>query len=212
MGSSLVLPRRIIDSQRGEFRLDHDTHSFYLGEKVIRGITGILKECGYINNDLLTDYARIRGTHVHSAIHYLNKGTLDWSSVADKYIGYVHAYKKFVTDWNLRLTSFETPLYHPILLFAGTPDLVGTVLDNVDAIIEIKTGPIHKWAALQTAAQELLVRAWETGKGKRRRRWGLTLNADGTYSKPKEFKEWDRDEAVFKTLNSTVQNRELYGA
>ncbi len=206
---SLTLPRTI-DSRFGEFRFVEESHTYFLGDKILPGITGILKSCGYIDTTYYTEEARNRGSHVHKAVHFLNKGTLDWDSVIDSYIGYVSAYEKFVSDWNLKLRYFERPMYHPDLLFGGTPDLVGTVLDNVPSIIELKTGPVRKWTALQTAAQELLVRAWDDDKSVRYRRWGVCLNADGTYSKPVPFNEWDRDEVVFRTLNSAVQHRELY--
>lgn len=215
MASSLTLPRSS-DAMSSEFRFVEDSHTYYLGDKILPGITGILKSCGYIDTAYYTDEARDRGSHVHLAIKFLNKGTLDWEDLIgkyergeNKYMGYVMAYEKFVKDWNLKLEFFERPMYHPTLLFAGTPDLVGTVLDNVPSIIEIKTGPVRKWTALQTAAQELLVRAWED-KPVHRRRWGVCLNADGSYSKPVPFNEWERDEVVFRTLNSAVQNRELY--
>ncbi len=207
--SSLTLPRSA-DAASSAFRFVEDSHTYFLGDKILPGITGILKSCGYIDPTYYTQEARDRGSHVHLAIKFLNKGTLDWDSVIDRYIGYVAAYEKFVREWNLKLEFFERPMYHPDLLFAGTPDLVGTVLDGIRAIVELKTGPIRKWTALQTAAQELLVRAWEDDKTVRYRRWGVCLNADGTYSKPVPFNEWERDEAVFRTLNSAVQNRELY--
>ncbi len=215
--SSLVLPRTI-DSRYGEFYFVEATHTYCLGDKVLPGITGILKSCGYIDPTYYTEEARLRGTHVHKAIELLNKGTLDWDHLIDQfesgesdYAGYVIGYQKLVRDWAIKVSIFERRMYHPTLLFAGTPDIVGRCLDNVPCIFELKTGRVPKWAALQTAAQELLVRAWEA-ESIHYRRWGVTLNADGTYSKPVEFKEWDRDEAVFRTLNSAVQNRELYGA
>ncbi len=195
--------------EHGEFRFVEEGHHYFLGDKILPGITGILKACGYIDSTYYTEEARDRGSHVHLAIKFLNKGTLDWDTVIDRYVGYVAAYEKFVKDWNLKLEFYERPLYHPHLLFAGTPDLVGTVLDGIPSIIEIKTGPVRKWTALQTAAQELLVRAWEE-KPVHRRRWGVCLNVDGSYSKPVPFNEWERDEAVFRTLNSAVQHRELY--
>lgn len=202
--SEAFAPIRILDSRHGVFRFVEDTHRYYLGDKILPGITGILKTCLYTDPTYYTEESRVRGTNVHKAIQFLNKGTLNWATVIDQYLGYVIAYEKFVKDWNLKLSLYELPLYHPDLLFAGTPDLVGSVLDGVPAIIDIKTGPIMKWVALQTAAQELLVRAWNPDKAMRYRRWGVKLNVDGTYSKPVEFKEM-RDEAVFRTLNMAVQ-------
>ncbi len=196
--SSLILPRS------GEFSFDEESHTYRLGDKILPGITGILKACGYIDTSYYTEEARDRGSHVHLAIKFLNKGTLDWNTVIDRYIGYVSAYEKFVRDWNVKVRIFETPMYHPELLFGGTPDIVGTMLDNVPFIGEMKTGQIMPWTALQTIAQEVLVRAWDT-EPVRYRRIGIPLRADGTYGKPKEFKDFNRDEAVFRMLNSATQ-------
>jgi hypothetical protein len=196
--SSLLLP-----NAAGEFRYDDPSHTYSLGGKILPSITGILKACRYVDTTHYTPEARTRGSHVHLAIKFLNKGTLDWASVRDEYIGYVLAYQKLVKDWEFLVELFEVPMFHPILLFGGTPDLVGTVFGGVRAIIELKTGPVMKWTALQTIAQEMLLRATEPSV--RYRRWGVTLNADGTYSKPKEFKEYERDEAVFRMLNTAVQ-------
>lgn len=210
--SELTLPRTI-DSRFGEFRFEAEAHKYYLGDKVLPGITGILKSCGDIDTTYYTDEGRTRGSHVHAACHYLNKGTLDWNHLIDQYesgqtqyAGYVIGYEKFFREWNVKLEFFERPMYHPTLLFAGTPDLVCRVLDNVPAIIELKTGAIPEWAKYQTAAQELLVRAWEETP-LHRRRWGVRLNKDGTYSKPVEFKDWDADEVDFRMRNSIVQRR-----
>lgn len=201
--NALILPRTL-DKLSKEFRYVDETHTYFLGERKLPSITGILRMCGYVDTQWYTEEARSRGSHVHLAIKFLNKQTLDWSSVIDRYIGYVMAYEKFVRDWNFKIGIFELPLYHPDLLFGGTPDLVGTCLENVPCIVELKTGPVMKWTALQTAAQELLIRAWD-GPEIRRRRWGVTLNADGTYSKPKEFLDFNRDETVFRMLNTAVQ-------
>lgn len=198
--SSLLLP-----TTGEEFKFIEETHTYLLGEKKLPSITGIIRDCGYSDTRFYTEEARTRGSHVHLAIKFLNKRTLDWSSVLDKYLGYVMAYEKFARDWNLVVRIFELPMFHRLLLFAGMPDLIGTVLDGVPAIIELKTGVVPRWAALQTMAQELLIRAWEPKQTIRYRRWGVTLNADGTYSKPKEFKDFERDEAVFRMLNTAVQ-------
>jgi hypothetical protein len=199
----LLLPVRMTDSRFGAFTFDKTNHVYRLGARVLPGITGTLVHHKIIDPTYYTEEGRTRGTHVHQAIHYLNRGTLDWAQLKDKYVGYVMAYEKFMREWNLKLVSFEQGLYHPALLFAGTPDLVGTVLDNVPAIVEIKTGVVPKWAALQTAAQALLVKAWDP-QALDRRRFGITLNADGTYSKPKEFENWASDELEYRTLNSAM--------
>jgi hypothetical protein len=211
LNSTLLRRGRVVKTPSPEFRFDPVPHTYYLGTRILPSITQILVETKYIDKTYYTDEARLRGTHVHQAIHYLNKGTLDWSDLEDKYFGYVMGYEKFVKDWNLKLEIFEKPMYHPSLFFAGTPDIVGTVLDNIPAIVELKTGNVPDWAAQQTIAQEMLVNAWEV-KPIRRRRFGLKLNANGTYSKPVEFKNFMLDEVTFKSNNVSVQHRPLYGA
>lgn len=195
----------VFDANLGLFRYVDETHTYYLGERVLPSITGILKAVCYVDTTWYTEEARNRGSHVHKAIHFLNKRTLDWDSVLDAYLGYVMAYERFRKDWNFLVTVHELAMYHPELLFGGTPDAIGTVLDRIPAIVEFKTGQVMKWTALQTAGQELLIRVAEPQKNIRYRRWGVTLNADGTYDKPIEFKEFERDERVFRMLNTTVQ-------
>lgn len=212
-----------VDGRAGEFRFVDETHTYYLGEKILPSITGIIKQCGYVDTQWYTQASRIRGTQVHRAIQYLNEGDLDWDALLSNYEaaaikdpdaenipGYVMAYEKFVKDWNLKVRLFEKPLFHPELQFAGTPDIDGRVLDDVPAIIELKTGPIMPWVALQTIAQEMLVRVWDDPFSPRRRRFGLKLNSDGTYNKPVEFTNFMLDEMVWKSLVFTVNARESY--
>jgi hypothetical protein len=191
------------------FRFVEETHTYYLGPKILPSITQILDAMGYVNKDYFKEEHRYRGQYVHWVIRLLNEGTLDEADIALQYRGYYDAYKRFVIDWDVQVMMFEEPLYHPDFLFAGTPDIVGLVLGGIPAIIELKTGTVPKWAALQTAAQAMLIRAWEE-QPIMRRRWGVHLKADGTYSKPVEHTEYLMDESVFKTLNSAVQNRERY--
>jgi len=201
--SNLILPRTW-EARSSLFRFDEPTHVYWLGEKKLPGITGILQACRYVDTKWYTAEARNRGSHVHLGIKFLNKGTLDWTTVLDEYLGYILAYQKLVRDWQIEVEYFERPMYHPELLFGGTPDIICRVLGGIPAIVELKTGPVMPWTALQTIGQELLDRAWSP-EPIRRRRWGVTLNADGTYTKPKEFKDYERDEAVFRMLNTVVQ-------
>lgn len=192
------------------FHLEPIQHKYWLNGVMLPGITGMLKGCGYVDVEWMKPSARIRGSEVHKAIHYLNEGDLDWDSVPRGWAGYVHAYVKLGKDWNIVPELCEVPLYHPGLGFAGTADIVGKVFDNVPAIIEIKTGPIKKWVPLQTIAQDMLLRPWEPG-GVRRRRWAVQLNEDGTYKPSPEFTDYATDEAQFLNIISTVRGRDRYG-
>jgi hypothetical protein len=189
-----------------EFRFIQETHTYLLGERILPSITQILDEEGYIDKEWWKPEHRLRGSRVHDAVRMLNKGTLDWADLDDAYFGYVQAYEKLITDFKITPTIYEEPMYHPKLWFAGTPDVV-----TEDAIWELKTGQIHEWVKLQTIAQEMLVRAWET-RPRRRRRFGVRLNKNGTYSRPVDLTNWKQDEYVFTTNTASVQNKPLYGA
>lgn len=192
------------------FYLEPVGHNYWLDNKRIPGCTGMLKDQGYIDVEWCKPSARLRGSEVHKGIHYLNEGDLHWDSVPRAYRGYLEAYQRFFQDWNVIPELVEVPIYHPVYRYGVTADIVGRVLDNVPAIIEIKTGPIKKWVPLQTIAQEMAVRAWEPG-APHRRRWGVRLNEDGTYKPSPEFVNYDRDEAQFRIILGAVQGRDLYG-
>ncbi len=188
------------------FTFDEATHIYRLGDRVLPSITQILKECGYVDDTYYTEEHRYRGQYVHWCVRLINENNLDWDDVHPEFRGYCDAYVKAVKELNIVPISFEEPLYHSVLHFAGTPDIVAE-----DALWELKTGAIMKWAGLQTAGQEILAQVkWP--RPKPRRRFGLRLNKDGTYEKPKEFRDNILDKMTFMALNTTVQHRLLYGS
>ena len=87
------------------------------------------------------------------------------------------AWEKFKRDWKFIPRIMELPMYDPLLMFAGIPDREG-LLDGEPAIIEIKSGLMPRWAAYQTAGQELLLNAWDDPKiSVVRRRYGVALQS-----------------------------------
>lgn len=77
-----------------------------------------------------------RGTEVHLAAQALDgAGSV---SVAEEHLFYVRAYRDFLTEHSAVWSLTEKPLYHPTLLFAGTPDRYG-LLDGKYTLLDIKT-------------------------------------------------------------------------
>jgi hypothetical protein len=181
------------------FRFDPIPHLSYLQDKILWSITGSLKQSGIVKTDYYTREGMIRGSYVHSACHYLDESDLDWSALENhpyNIIGYVRAWEAFKRDWNFKPRLIELPMYEPNLMMSGIPDREGLILDGEPAIVEIKSGSMKFWTAFQTAGQDLLLQAWDA-KPVYRRRFGVALQADGTYKKPVEFTD-DHDYDVMR--------------
>lgn len=140
-------------------------------------VTGVLKDMGLIYGG--SETAMQRGRAVHTGIALLATGKLDWSSVSDEILPYLMAYEQFVDHSKFSVSCVETPVYHRLYDFKGTPDLVGSMGDET-WIVEVKTGAKEPWHELQTGAYQLLL---ERPESKRFiRRVGLYLSINGTYS------------------------------
>lgn len=187
-----------------DFKFHKENHTYTLGNVILPGITSVLKECG-----LTPEYygdnteARTRGSRVHAFTHYLDESDLDWAQVKDEEMGYVLAYERWKKQTGFMPVLIEKPMYHAIFLFAGTPDRVGRLPDGTKAIVELKTGQIQPAAALQTAAQEMLV------NDGRHMRVAVQLNADGTF-KMQIFKDY-RDASMFLSALAIYQWRQSNG-
>lgn len=104
--------------------------------------------------------ARWRGTNVHAACEMLDTpGGLDWDSLDETELGYVQGWENFRRD-----TSFdpipefiETPLANLQYRFTGRPDRIGYLRDGSLAVVDLKTGDIEPYAALQMAGYGFLV-------------------------------------------------------
>ena len=190
------------------FLFDPVTHSYWLNGRRIPGITELLSIFGYIDKaqyEKRGPNAALRGKAIHSACELLDQNDLDWTSITDDGIPYVMGYEKFLKENDIVIEHewSEKPLYHPILLFGGTPDR-RLILNGRRSIVDLKTGVIQPWAALQTAAQEILMQDEEPFD-----RYALRLTPDGDY-KLKAFTN-PRDLPLFKSLVAHYWNQVQYG-
>lgn len=152
-----------------------ETHEYFLEDgRELYSITRVLREAGLVDESHFNDEVRQRGTAVHAAIHYLNDGDLNWSTVDEAILPYVRGYEKFKQESGFVPVFNEQPFFSERYMIACHIDQAGA-LRGKDSIVEIKTGSMQPWTALQTAGQSLCL------PGFRDRRFGLELPGDGTY-------------------------------
>lgn len=167
---------------------DAENHIYRSSTGRLPGATDIIKGEGLINPMWMTEDARWRGKCVHRGVELFNKGELDWATVDEMVSGYLRSYEKFLSTTGFVVEGGETPCFDTA--FAALPDIWGH-LNGFTAIVELKTGPIPKWAAIQTALQK---RALRTQFGFHvNKRFGLRLMADGSLAKLQPFDD-DRDD------------------
>lgn len=115
-----------------------------------------------------------RGTKVHSAIHYLIKGTLNWDTVDPHVIVFVRAFQDFMASTGAIVTETESIVYHENPEFAGRFDAV-LQLQN-EWLVDWKTGAPSAWHLQQVALYS--VAKWRASY---KRAALLYLKSDGTF-------------------------------
>jgi len=140
-----------------------------------------------------------RGTAVHAACEYNDKGTLDLSSVDDLIRPRLDAWRRFRLDIGGELIAIEAAVEHPRLAYCGRLDRV--LRDcrcwyGGDVIVDIKSGKPMPHCALQTMGYKM---AWEAMHPRRRRRYrrcAVELRETGKYDLT-WFGEDDLDQAAW---------------
>ena len=157
---------------------DAEAHRYFLDDVEIPSVTTVIRTNG-LGGDFSrvppADLTRARdlGRAVHAALHYLDEGELDESTVAEAVWPYIEAWTRFKKDHGVTVTHMERCLADGALRFGGTLDrevLVGANRDSV--LIDIKTGSLEG-AQFQTAAYHYLA-----GCGPQTQRWAVPLHPD----------------------------------
>lgn len=145
------------DGVHHEITLDPDIHEYYVGGRKVHSVTQVLDSGGYIKSTKWgNDYAMERGRAVHLLCHLHDVGMgKDPDKIADEYRPYRDAYLEFLSSTGLKVVQSEKMRYCPTLGFCGTPDKEGHV-QGVPTIVDLKTGEVQAWAALQTAGYAIL--------------------------------------------------------
>lgn len=159
-------------------------------------VTALLAEAGLIDRTWFDEYGATRGSHVHLACQYLDAGELDEDSLDPVLIPYVEGWKRFKADTGIIVRMAEERITSERLGVTGTPDRVVDWPSVGFAVIDIKSGSLSDWTAIQLAAYKLLI-IEKTGlpQAERMKRFAVRLPGDGTY-KVKEYKD-RADEGIF---------------
>jgi len=135
-----------------DFRFDSTDHSYWIGERQLPSVTTILEDLGIIGNAYYTQESAERGRLLHEYLADEDRSdtdpirhgpgeTIAWSKAARE-------------DHHWACLEIETPRYHPLGSYAGTPDRVMRDLDEPrfkPFVVEIKTGAPCRWHQLQAA-------------------------------------------------------------
>ena len=143
-------------------------------------VTQLLAAEGFIDTKWFDEYSATRGTFVHRACELSDRGELEEAELDPVLVPYVSAWQKFIRESKFQIIEMETRLESETRQFSGKPDRIG-ILNGCPAIIDLKSGAIQKWTALQLAGYEIL-------KGSPHKRFGVQLTDEATY-KLTEFKD-----------------------
>ena len=161
-----------------------DTHQYFRNGLEVPSVTQIISASnqGALDNipTSILDNASERGTAVHQAIEFYNK--YNFANISEEYKPYFEAYQ----DWyNKNKFPFievksEIKVYHKVLNYAGTIDMLITDTMEKKVLVDIKTtNELNmKYVALQLSAyKDALASQGITVKAM----YVLWLKKDGTY-------------------------------
>ncbi len=155
-----------------------DQHVYRSGGIRLPGATDVIKSEGLIDTGYMTEEARWRGKCVHRGIELFVKNELDWDTVDESIIGHLRSFEKLIAVTGFEVVGAEEALFDDA--FGCIPDVWG-ILNGFRVVIELKTGAVPKWAAIQTALQARALR--NEGKFDAAKRFGLRLMPDGSLAK-----------------------------
>lgn len=156
---------------------DAATHVYRLGDRVLPGITSILRAAGMLDDlDGIPEEYRERGNRVHRAILFDVHGDLGDCDPAD--LPYVEAARKAVRELGFVVSHAEHLCCEPTLGFATQVDAVGTI-ERKHTICNWKTSAsVIPAYAVQTAGEAL---AAFNSEARTVQRIGIHLTDDGKY-------------------------------
>lgn len=180
----------------GGLEFKEETHQYFYNGLEVPSVTQIISasNVGALDNipTSILDNASERGTAVHQAIEFYNK--YQFANISDDYKGYFEAYKKWReqrAEYEVKIKS-ELQVYHKILNYAGTIDMLITNTKNKNILVDIKTtNELNmKYVSLQLSAyKEALHSQGIEVEGM----YVLWLKNDGTY----EYKEVPDKKNIF---------------
>lgn len=153
---------------------DPEKHTYALDGQVLPSVTQILTALNFIDARWYDEWSRDKGTLVHLVCHLDDTGELDDDTVDPVLVPYLDAYRQFKAQSGFIASASEVPLASAKYRYAGTPDKIGSFKDAECVIIDIKSGNVEPWAAIQLSMYQIL-------KDSPYNRYALKLMKDGKY-------------------------------
>ena len=153
-----------------------------------------------------------RGTKVHLACEYLDKGILDWESVDQRIFGYVESYQRGKDEWGFEVLENENLVWDKLHRYAGTLDRIVKFpkmgrFKGVTAQMDIKSGASHISHGYQTAGYNICLDR-DNRYSRNIPRYGIYLNADGKPPKLKAYPSID-DFTIFESAINLYYARRI---
>ena len=195
------------EEQLADLLFDEANHLYWVGDKLVPGVTRVLEATGMIDYNFLGErrgFYLERGRLVHQATHADDEGTLDERHERVDVMGYVEGWRSFRRDYGFTPTRIEQRVCHRRHGYAGTLDRTGTVRDGSEIILDIKSGIAPPAVRFQLAAYAACLAHPRT-----RRRRCVEVHADGTYRViPFETAAYQRDFDTFRMALQLFQRME----
>lgn len=160
-----------------------DTHQYLYEGREIPSVTGILQAEGFIDTTWYDDWSRERGKMVHRATELYDLDDLDEEGLDEALVPYLEAWKRFLRESGFQILEMEHKVYSPSLQYAGTLDRLGGLPEHKPAIIDVKSGAVEPWVAIQLAAYAMTYPDYYGIE-----RYAIQLKSDGKYSL-KQFRD-----------------------
>jgi hypothetical protein len=137
-------------------QLDEATHRYTVNGAPVPGVTHILRQ---ITHDQFANIAperierkRIIGRRVHKITEMIDDDDLDEASLHSDFVGYVGAYRRFLSEHRVTWHVRERMLFNPVYNYCGMLDRVGWV-DGRASLVDFKaTADISPTSFPQVAA------------------------------------------------------------
>jgi hypothetical protein len=173
-------------------RFDADTHTYWLGERKVPGVTSILAplvDFSFIKAEVLARKAAL-GQAVHFACELMDQDDLDWSTVPAELLPYVESYAQFKVDTGFVPHAIERKVFHPTHFYAGTLDGTGLIYGEPALLDRKCVAQLSPATGVQTAAYlEALKAEGDTFEHPMpKKRFAIQLRPDGKY-RLKEYRE-----------------------
>ena len=145
---------------------EEEGHRYFDGDRELVSVTRVLQDAGLINTDYFLPKHAHRGKMVHRACMMEAQGILAPQSLDPQIVGYVQAWRRFLSDLNATIIKLEYFTAERDMGYAGRIDLKMAVPGRpAPIIVDIKSGSPSSWHKIQIGAYLRAEGTWTVGEG-----------------------------------------------